>query len=132
MSQARVLEVADRLRKDKIPADAIYLDIDYQDKNRPFTVNTRRFPDMPGMVADAACEELPCGRDYRPAYRHLPGQDYAPFDSGIAGDHFVKNPDGTVFVGKVWPGPSVFPDFTRQQTRAWWGTLYKDFYADGH
>jgi len=23
----------------KIPADAIYLDIDYQDKNKPFTVN---------------------------------------------------------------------------------------------
>ena len=40
---------------------------------------------------------------------------------------FVKNPDGSVFVGQVWPGPSVFPDFTRAQTRLWWGTLYKDF-----
>jgi alpha-glucosidase len=27
----------------------------------------------------------------------------------------------------VWPGPSVFPDFTRAQTRDWWGTLYRDF-----
>ena len=47
MSQDRVLEVANRLRADRIPADAIYLDIDYQDKNRPFTVNRRRFPIFP-------------------------------------------------------------------------------------
>jgi alpha-glucosidase len=31
----------------------------------------------------------------------------------------------------VWPGPSVFPDFTRQQTRAWFGTLYREFHHDG-
>jgi alpha-glucosidase len=39
----------------------------------------------------------------------------------MAGDQFVKNPDGSVYSGIVWPGPSVFPVFTRQQTRAWWG-----------
>ena len=50
----------------------------------------------------------------------LSGQGYAPFDSGIAGNHFVSNKDGLAFVGPVWPGPSVFPDFTQQQTRAWW------------
>ncbi len=31
----------------------------------------------------------------------------------------------------MWPGPSLFPDFTRQQTRQWFGTLYKDFVKDG-
>ena len=45
----------------------------------------------------------------------------------MAGDHFVKNPDGSVYTGVVWPGPSVFPEFTQQQTRAWWGTLYQNF-----
>ena len=58
MSQARVLEVADRLRQDKIPADAIYLDIDYQDKNRPFTVNKESFPDLSGMVGMFASERI--------------------------------------------------------------------------
>src|SRR4030095_7625290 len=60
-----------------------------------------------------------------------PEPGYAPYDSGTKGDHFVKNPDGSVFVGRVWPGPSVFPDFTQQQTRAWWGTLYQDFIEKG-
>jgi alpha-glucosidase len=131
MTQARVLEVAERLRKDRIPSDAVYLDIDYQVKNRPFTINTQAFPDMPGMVKTLHAEKfhVVAITDLHIAY--LPGQDYAPFDSGVGSDEFVKNPDGTVYVGKVWPGPSVFPDFTRAQTRAWWGTLYKNFSQTG-
>ncbi|HEX9111270.1 MAG TPA: TIM-barrel domain-containing protein, partial [Terriglobales bacterium] len=62
---------------------------------------------------------------------HVPSQGYAPYDTGHAGDHFVKNPDGTEFVGIVWPGPAVFPDFTRAQTREWWGGLYQEFVQDG-
>jgi len=131
MSQARVLEVANRFRADSIPADAIYLDIDFQKKNRPFTVDTTAFPDLPGMVAQLKAENFHVVAITDLHIANLPGQDYAAFDSGVAGDHFVKNPDGTVFTGKVWPGPSVFPDFTRQQTRAWWGTLYGGLHTAG-
>jgi alpha-glucosidase len=59
MSQERVLEVAHRFRADSIPVDAIYLDIDFQDKNRPFTVNRAAFPDLPGLVAFRMTAELP-------------------------------------------------------------------------
>jgi alpha-glucosidase len=125
MSQARVLEVANRLRADSIPADAIYLDIDFQEKNRPFTVNKTAFPDLPGMIAQLHSEDFHVVAITDLHIANLPGQDYEPYETGIAGDHFVKNPDGSVYTGRVWPGPSVFPDFTRQQTRAWWGTLYR-------
>jgi len=131
MSQGRVLEVANRLRADSIPADAIYLDIDYQNKNRPFTVDTAAFPDLPGMVAQLKAENFHVVAITDLHIANLPGQNYAPFDSGVADSHFVKNPDGQVYTGKVWPGPSVFPDFTRQQTRAWWGTLYRGLRSDG-
>ncbi len=60
-----------------------------------------------------------------------PNHGYAPYDSGIKSDVFVKNSDGSVFVGKVWPGDSVFPDFTLSRVRNWWGSLYKDFVAMG-
>ena len=125
MSQARVLEVANRFRADSIPADAIYLDIDYQEKNRPFTVDRTAFPDLPAMVAQLKAENFHVVAITDLHIANLPEHNYFPYDSGIAGDHFVKNPDGSVYTGKVWPGPSVFPDFTRRQTRAWWGTLYR-------
>src|SRR5699024_10327675 len=54
-----------------------------------------------------------------------PDKGYIPYDSGSAGHHFVHNPDDSVYVAPVWPGPSVFPDFTDADTRAWWGELYK-------
>jgi alpha-glucosidase len=129
--EARVREIAYRLRADKIPADAIYLDIDYQQDNRPFTVNRERFPTFEQMIKDLAAEHFHVVAITDLHIAKLPGSGYAPYDSGIAGDHFVKGPDGSIYVAKVWPGDSVFPDFTQQQTRAWWGTLYKEFVADG-
>ncbi len=128
--QTKVEEVASHLRADHIPSDVIWLDIDYQDKNRPFTVNTQTFPDFPGLVHTLAAKHFRTVIITDLHIADLPNQGYAPFDSGEAGDNFVKK-DGKDYVGPVWPGPSVFPDFTRKQTRDWWGTLYKQFVSDG-
>lgn len=130
-TQVRLLEVAAQLRADKIPADAIFLDIDFQEKNRPFTIDKAAFPDLPGMIAKLKADHFHVVAITDLHIARLPNQNYAPYDTGIAGDHFVKNPDGTVYSGRVWPGPSVFPDFTRRQTRAWWGSLYADLRKDG-
>ncbi len=127
---AQVEDIAARLRADKIPADGIWLDIDYQYKYRPFTVDPATFPDFPGMVHTLAAEHL---HTIVIADLHIadaPNQHYTPYDTGIAGDQFVKL-HGQNYIGPVWPGPSLFPDFTRQQTRTWFGSLYKDFVADG-
>jgi alpha-glucosidase len=125
--QSRVLEVAERLRTDKIPADAIYLDIDYQDRKHPFTIDTTTFPDMPGLIAALHQKDFHVVAITDLHIANAPAQHYAPFDSGVAAGHFVTNSDGSLYTGPVWPGLSVFPDFTRQHTRAWWGGLYKDF-----
>lgn len=127
--EARVREVAKTFREKNIPADVIYLDIDYQDGNRPFTVDRKRFPAFEGMIRDLH------GQGFKVIAitdLHLKKEmGYAPYDQGMAGDHFVKNPDGSVYVGVVWPGDSVFPEFTRAESRAWWGTLYGDFVKMG-
>jgi alpha-glucosidase len=128
--ESQVDEIASRLRADKIPADAIYLDIDYQYKNRPFTVDTVNYPDFPGLIHRLAAEHLHTVLITDLHIADLPNQGYLPYDTGKAGDHFVKL-HGQDYIDNVWPGPSVFPDFTRATTRTWWGTLYKEFVADG-
>jgi alpha-glucosidase len=125
--ESKVREIADRLRKDNIPSDAIYLDIDYQDHYRPFTVDNVRFPHFAQMIDDLRKQNFHIVAITDLHIANLPDANYIPYDSGVAGDHFVKKPDGTTYVGRVWPGPAVFPDFTRQSTRAWWGTLYASF-----
>lgn len=125
--ESAVRDVASHLRRDKIPSDVIWLDIDYQYKNRPFTVDPQRFPDMPKLIADLKAEHFHTVAITDLHVADVANEHYAPYDTGKAADAFVKNPDGSDFVGIVWPGRSVFPDFTQQASREWWGTNYKQF-----
>ena len=129
--EQRLMDVATRLRDEHIPADAVYLDIGFQDKNRPFTVDTVAFPDFPGMVARLHAMNLKLVVITDLHIAAPPTTNYAPYESGLAENQFVHNPDGSIFTGIVWPGPAVFPDFTRSTTRDWWGTLYTQFVHDG-
>jgi alpha-glucosidase len=131
MSAAEVRELAATLRRDRIPTDIIWLDIDFQDRNRPFTVNSKTFPDLKGLAGDLGARGVKLVAITDLHIAAAPGEGYAPYDSGLAGNHFVHNPDGSVFVGKVWPGPSVFPDFTDAKARNWWGTNFKPLVDSG-
>jgi alpha-glucosidase len=129
--EAEVRRIANRLRSEHIPVDAIYLDIDYQLKNRPFTIDPEKFPHFDKMIQDLRAQHIHTVLITDLHIANLSNQGYKPYDEGIAGDHFVHNPDGSVYTGIVWPGPAVFPDFTQKSSRDWWGTLYKDFAKRG-
>ena len=125
--EERVYEIAKAFRDKKIPADAIYLDIDYQDKNKPFTVNRTEFPTFEKMIADLSALGFHTVLITDLHIKKDPNNGYPPYDSGAKDDVFVKRADGTTFVGAVWPGDSVFGDFTLAKAREWWGGLYKNF-----
>jgi alpha-glucosidase len=129
--ETEVRDIAKHLRVDHIPADVIWLDIDYQQDNRPFTVDRKRFPHFEQMIKDLAAEDFSTVTIVDLHVAKLQNAGYKPYDTGVAGDHFVKMPDGSTYVGTVWPGPSVFPDFTQKSTRDWWGTLFATFMKDG-
>jgi alpha-glucosidase len=130
--ESRVRLLADNFRVKRVPADVIWLDIHYQDGYKPFTWDKARFPDPGRLIADLRRQGFRVVTIVDPHPKKERG--YAPYDSGLAGGHFIKNPDGTVYEAPVWPsqaerdpGPSVFPDFSRPATRDWWGGLYREF-----
>jgi alpha-glucosidase len=125
--EARAREIVQRLRGDKIPADVIYFDIDYQEGYAPFTINREYFPHFEQMIADFRAQGIRTVLITDLHIKKNPDHGYVPYDSGMKENVFVKNPDGSVYVGDVWPGPSVFPDFTLTRVRNWWGGLYKNF-----
>ena len=129
--EARAREIVRLFREKKIPADVIYFDIDYQQGYAPFTINREYFPHFEQMIADFRAQGFHTILITDLHIKKDPGHGYTPYDSGIKQDVFVKNPDGSIFVGKVWPGDSVFPDFTLSRVRDWWGGLYKDFVKMG-
>jgi alpha-glucosidase len=125
--EERVYEIAKTFRDKKIPADAIYLDIDYQDKNTPFTINRKEFPTFEKLITDLSAQGFHTVLITDLHIKKEADHGYAPYDTGAKEDVFVKRADATTFVGAVWPGESVFPDFTLARAREWWGGLYKNF-----
>lgn len=130
-TDAEVRDIAQRLRSESLPADVIYMDIDYQDRSRPFTINRAAFPDLPRLARDLRGQGIRLVLITDPHIANAPGQGYAAYDSGAAQDLFLKLPGGRLYSGDVWPGAAVFPDFSRKQARDWWGGLYAGFVNDG-
>ncbi len=127
--ESRVREIAGRFRSLRIPCDALYLDIDYMEGYRIFTWNGTAFPHPRTLLKDLA--EM----GFKTVVIIDPGikvdTAYHAFRSGLAGDHFVRRNDGTLFIGNVWPGPCVFPDFSNAAARRWWGEQFAQLIGDG-
>lgn len=118
---SKVESICNEFRKRDIPADAIWLDIDYMDGFRSWTWSPVGFPDPKGLVSGLAGIGFKVVAIIDPGLKVDPKWDI--YQQGLAGGHFLETTDGVPFVGVVWPGPSVYPDFTRPETRSWWGSL---------
>lgn len=116
-----VRQVARQFRRRKIPCDTVYVDIDYMDAFRCFTWNAKSFPRPDKLMKNLAADGFKVVAIVDPGIKCESGYDV--FDEGVAGKHFCEGRDGKPYVGKVWPGETVYPDFTRPQTRRWWGQL---------
>ncbi|KAG2317308.1 hypothetical protein Bca52824_020430 [Brassica carinata] len=129
MSEKRVAEIAQTFRDKKIPADVIWMDIDYMDGFRCFTFDKERFPDP------SALAKYLHNNGFKAVWMLDPGikkeEGYSAYDSGSKDDVWVKQADGKPFIGEVWPGPCVFPDYTNSKTRSWWASLVKNFISNG-
>ncbi|MYS23130.1 alpha-glucosidase [Streptomyces sp. DvalAA-14] len=128
-SEQEVRRVAAGYREHGLPLSVLHLDIDHLDGNRVFTVDRRRFPDLPGMAAELAGQGVRLVSIVDPAVKAEPG--VAAYDGGIAADAFVRDARGGRVRGVVWPGEAVFPDFTDPAARSWWGGLYAERLAQG-
>lgn len=121
-TQREVLDVARRFRALDLPADAIHLDIHYMDRYRVFTFSPQRFPRPRQMHDDL----------HALGFRTLaivdPGVSVARYpvhEALRAGDMLLQRSDGQPYVGKVWPGATVFPDFTQPRVRDTWAQLHE-------
>lgn len=123
-----VRALAAEFRERQIPCDAIYLDIDYMDGYRCFTWNKEYFPDPKTMIADLKADGFQTVVMIDPGLRYDP--EYEVFQSGMKQDVFCKRASGEVMIAPVWPPACVFPDFTKPETRQWWGRLYRELYKD--
>ncbi len=115
----RDLEELDaKFEEHDIPCDGLWLDIDYMDAFKVFTLDEQHFPDAEGTLfrlRERGRQVVPI---LDPGVKVAPG--YPVYEQGLSGDHFCLTPEGKPFTGFVWPGRCHFPDFSRKSTRDWW------------
>jgi len=121
--------IAENFRFRNIPCDVLYLDILAMDESRTFTWNKQNFPDVDKLTSDLAKQGFKIAAICDFAIKKEKG--YFAYDTGMEQDVFLRNHDGSIFTGQMWPGESVFPDFTKEQSRLWWGDCYKGYIKDG-
>ncbi|NXP37418.1 LYAG glucosidase, partial [Leiothrix lutea] len=113
----------------RFPLDVQWNDLDYADAKRDFTFNKKSFKDYPEMVQDFHSRGLRYIMivDAGISSSGPPGT-YKPYDEGLRRGVFIRNSTGQPLIGKVWPGPTAFPDFTNPETHEWWHDMVKDFH----
>ncbi|MEU6670030.1 glycoside hydrolase family 31 protein [Streptomyces sp. NPDC046727] len=128
-SEQEVRRVVAGYQERGLPLDAVHLDIDHYDDHQVFTVDQERFPKLPVLAEELRRDGIRLVSIVDPAVRAEPGS--AVYESGSAGDAFVRDAQGRAVRGVVWAGESVFPDFTDARVRAWWGGLYEERLEQG-
>jgi len=144
-----VEEVVRQYRQRDLPLDVIYFDIHYMNEYRVFTFDTSRFPDPKGLIeklgkqgvktvviVDPGVKYQPPGSSVGPMNSAKPeiapqDQRYYVFDQGTENNYFQHRKNGQLFIPRVWPGDSVFVDFTLPDARRWWGDLHRAYTNSG-
>jgi alpha-glucosidase len=124
-----VLNLAKTFRDKKIPADVIYLDINYMDSYKIFTFHPTDFPKPQEMVAELNKMGFHVVVIVDPGIKIENG--YKQYEDGVKNDYFVKYPSGKLYIGSVWPGRCHFPDFTKAGVRDWWGKQFETYTSKG-
>lgn len=117
-TQDELIEIGREYRKRDLPCDSLWLDIGYMDGYRVYTWSKERFGDVPKMMRAVEAEGFKLVTIVDPGVKFDPG--YSVFEEGRAKGVFCKTEAGKLYVGQVWPGRTVFPDFTLEAARSFW------------
>ncbi|MBE6738513.1 MAG: alpha-glucosidase [Ruminococcaceae bacterium] len=106
-----------------IPLDAVYLDIDYMERYKDFTVDEKAFGDLKVFADEMKAENIRLVPIIDAGVKIEEGYDV--YEEGIKNNYFCTDKDGKPFEACVWPGMTHFPDFLNPEARLWFGEKYK-------
>ena len=126
-SSEKLRQVIERNRAARLPYDTQWTDIDGMLEKRDWTYDSKNFSDLPEIVDDLHKHGQHYVNIIDPAISN-DKDGYGPYESGLEADIFIKYEDSDEpLVGVVWPGTTVFPDFTNPNATKWWTQCAADF-----
>ncbi len=122
-----VAEVVYNYSQAGIPLETMWTDIDYMDRRRVFTLDPERFPIEKMRALVSHLHE----NDQRYMVMVDPAVAYQKSDTlsrGLEQNVFLLRENGSVWLGVVWPGVTVFPDWFAKNTDSYWTNEFKLFF----
>ena len=130
MNTNELRDVISSMESQGIPLDTLYLDIDSMDGARVFTNNPDTFSDLPAFTKEANHKGIQVVSILDPGVKE--DDSYPVYNQLKERQGFLKHQDDSPFVGIVWPGRSIFPDFTDPTIREWWADLQCEWIKKNH
>ena len=116
-------KVAAGYRENHIPLDMIYMDIDYMDSYKDFTLGESFRADFPDFVQEMKDEHIRLIPIIDAGVKIEKGYDV--YEEGVENRYFCQRGDGSDFVAAVWPGDTHLPDMLNTDARRWFGDKYR-------
>lgn len=116
-------KVVDGHRENNVPLDMVYMDIDYMQDFKDFTLNEKNFPDFPAFVQEMKDRNIRLIPIIDAGVKVEEGYDV--YEEGVKNRYFCQREDGSDFVAAVWPGDTHFPDMLNEEARTWFGDKYR-------
>lgn len=91
-----IRKIAENYRKNKLPLDMVYLDIDYMEKFKDFTVNKKSFPDFKNFVSDMKKNSVRIVPIIDAGIKMEDG--FELYEEGKENNYFCKDKDGNDFI----------------------------------
>lgn len=123
MNEDAIREVVKGYEDSGIPLTAVYMDIDYMEAYKDFTISDERFPDFEDFVKEMKAKNIHLVPIIDAGVKIEKGYDV--YEEGVERGYFVKDSEGKDYVTAVWPGLTYFPDFLNSEVRHWFGLKYK-------
>ncbi len=121
--QEDFVNVRENHKKNNLPLDCIYMDIDYMERFKDFTVNKELFPDFKAFVDEMKENNIHLIPIIDAGVKKEKG--YFVYEEGHEKGYFCTDKDGNEFECGVWPGIVGLPDFLNKDARRWFGSKYK-------
>ncbi len=115
--------VAEGYRESGVPLDMVYMDIDYMQNFKDFTLNEENFQDFPAFVQEMKEKNIRLIPIIDAGVKVEKGYDI--YEEGVKNRYFCQREDGSDFVAAVWPGDTHFPDVLNEEARQWFGDKYR-------
>ncbi len=122
-NQEDIRKVVSGYRNNHLPLDAVYMDIDYMENFKDFTIDSSAFPDFSEFVSEMKEQHIHLVPIIDAGVKIQEG--YPVYEEGVSNHYFCKDENNQDFVVGVWPGNVLLPDFLNTQARSWFGKQYK-------